>query len=422
MKPKFVIVLLVLFTTNILGQKGDYFLGSTIYPFVQYDKSVISFPGDSTILNDIYTRIDSLMLFGEGKINIVHIGGSHIQADMYTHVIRKELQTLQYDMNGGRGMLFPYRMAKTNNPSNYSVRYSGSWESCKNTQRNRSCELGLMGYAITTSSKTASITINPNNDTEIGYRFSKVSIFHNPTAYKFLTRVADTVYYGSYDSINGCSIFILPELEKIKIQFFQNDTIESLLAVYGISLDTDEPGIVYNSVGVNGAKLVSYLESEFYSQHLSAIKPDLIVFSLGTNDANTKYFDRIKFRNEYIQLIEKSKLAAPDAVILITVPNDCYYYKRYVNKNTPVMQKEIFNIAREYNYGVWDFYTIMGGLNSSQTWYNYGLMKYDRIHFNRAGYNLKANLFTTAFLRGWEQNLTARTAEYFNKKEITAEK
>ena len=45
---------------------------------------------------------------------------------------------------------------------------------------------------------------------------------------------------------------------------------------------------------------------------------------------------------------------------------------------------------------VWDFFEIMGGLGSAQDWYENKLMPYDRIHFTRQGYRIKANLFIEA--------------------------
>ena len=44
------------------------------------------------------------------------------------------------------------------------------------------------------------------------------------------------------------------------------------------------------------------------------------------------------------------------------------------------MRDIIYSLSDEYNCGVWDFYTIMGGLNSVQAWYSLNMMKYDRYH------------------------------------------
>jgi lysophospholipase L1-like esterase len=322
-------------------------------------------------------------------------------------------------MNGGRGMVFPYKLAHTNNPTNYKVACKGDWKYCINTQANRSCPVGLMGMSVSTCDKTASITINPNNDKQIEYRFCRVRVFHSMTHYKLTLLSNGISYSGSYDTLAGFTLFQIPDAYVMKIQLNRPDSIQETITLYGISLENDDPGIVYNAIGVNGAKLNSYLSCEYYSQQLAALDPDLIIFSIGTNVGNTREFNPSLYGLEYLRLIEISKIAAPTAAILITVPNDCYLYKKYVNTNTALMRGEIFKLAADQNYGVWDFYSVMGGLNSSEVWHKNNLIRDDRIHFTQAGYILKGDLFVDAFLKAWEKNLEIRTAKTIFLKNST---
>ena len=180
---------------------------------------------------------------------------------------------------------------------------------------------------------------------------------------------------------------------------------DARFALSGIDLISNSAGVVYNSVGVNGAMLGSYLRCELYQKHLRAIHPDLIIISIGTNDGYTRRFDEDKYRNEYRELLSRTLEVTPEAALILTVPNDSYLYRRYVNPNTEKMKNIIREVAAEYHCAVWDFYRVMGGLNSSQTWYSLNLMQYDRIHFNRKGYQLKGDLFFSALLKAWENQL-----------------
>ena len=101
--------------------------------------------------------------------------------------------------------------------------------------------------------------------------------------------------------------------------------------------------------------------------------------------------------------------ANPNCAILLTVPNDCYYKRRYPNKNTERQRDVIIELAKEYNTGVWDFYGFMGGLGSSDTWRNANLMRNDLVHFTKEGYHLKGELYIDAFLK------------YLNQKECEQE-
>lgn len=419
---QFLICILIVVAFGASAQEGNYFMDIKEYPFIKYQQNHLTFPsGDENAFESLYQKMDSIILFGDGKINIVHIGGSHIQADIYSHQIRKKLQLLEHDMNGGRGLVFPFTMAKTNNPWNYKVRYTGSWSFCKNTQYKRSCPLGLTGISVSTQSKSASIYINPNVDTALPYSIETLKVFHPESSYSISAKVRDTLYSGVYDTLQGFTLINVPQCSDFRLHFYLPDSISESLTIYGVLMENSDPGVVYHSIGVNGAKLESYLYCELYEQQMSVIKPDLVIFSIGTNDGNTKYFNAEKYKREYIDLIERTKKAAPNTKILITVPNDAYYYKRYVNENTLLLRKEILSIAEQYNYGVWDFFTIMGGLNSSMKWLNYDIMRYDRIHFNRKGYYLKGDLFLTAFLRGWEHNLTARSVHYFSDEQFSSQ-
>jgi lysophospholipase L1-like esterase len=138
---------------------------------------------------------------------------------------------------------------------------------------------------------------------------------------------------------------------------------------------------------------------------LNSLYPDWVIISIGTNEGNTRSFDQEAYKADYLRFLDSVRLAAPNAAILLTVPNDSYLFKRYTNTNTAKIREVIYNIAHEYGYGVWDFYTIMGGLNSAAAWYNNGLMGKDHIHFNKTGYLLKGDLFFSAFLTSWDDHL-----------------
>ena len=133
------------------SQYSDFPYEITKYDFVHYDDNRFQFPGDSSFYQNFLARFSKLISEGSGQISVVHIGGSHLQADIYTDRIRSRFQTFQPGINGGRGFLFPYSVARTNNPSNFLVDYTGRWTSCKNIQEYKNCPLGLSGISVTTN-------------------------------------------------------------------------------------------------------------------------------------------------------------------------------------------------------------------------------------------------------------------------------
>jgi len=64
--------------------------------------------------------------------------------------------------------------------------------------------------------------------------------------------------------------------------------------------------------------------------------------------------------------------------------------------------REWIDLAGELDCGVWDFYSVMGGLNSIWVWNRFGLANRDHIHFTRKGYELQGDLFFNAFLKSYD--------------------
>ena len=95
--------------------------------------------------------------------------------------------------------------------------------------------------------------------------------------------------------------------------------------------------------------------------------------------------------------------ANPNCALLLTVPNDSYYHRRYLNKNIARERTVIKELAAEYGMAVWDLYGIMGELGSSKTWQTNKLMRSDKIHFTHDGYHLKGEMFIDGFLKYMDQ-------------------
>lgn len=393
---------------ELSGQPYEYPYEIDQYDFVRYDLNRFQFFNDSNAFLKIFGELDNMLQRGDGQLSIVHIGGSHLQAGIYPDRVRKRLQTFQPGLNGGRGFIFPYKVARTTNPSGYRVYSSGKWTACRNIEESRSCKLGLSGISITTTDPRASVTFRfPENPTEV-YDFNRITVFYEEDnhSFDFKIDVEANVTEVPEEGSMGIKVFRLDRYtDSLSIKIYQADSLQDRFTLYGISLQTDDPGIVYHSIGINGAKITSFIRCVLLEEHLAALHPQLVIMSLGTNDGNTRYFHADSFKMGYDSLISRIRQAVPDAAILLTVPNDSYLFRKYVNKNTEEIKKVIYEMAQRNNYGVWNFYDIMGGLNSIIVWQRYGLAKRDRIHFTGKGYRLQGDLFFNALLQSYDNYL-----------------
>lgn len=99
------------------------------------------------------------MLWGEGSVNVVHFGGSHIQADIYSNRLRQWMGSYVPNQQGARGLVFPFKIAKTNGPYDYSVDYTGKWSHVRNVSKSLDTKLGASGISVYTSDTNASIQL-----------------------------------------------------------------------------------------------------------------------------------------------------------------------------------------------------------------------------------------------------------------------
>src|SRR5215216_1585651 len=99
-------------------------------------------------LDDFLEELLQLKLTGKGKINIIHIGDSHIQADYMTDVVRRDFQT---DFgNAGRGLIVPLRVAGTNEPANFRTSSANSWKVKRCVTPDYPLPIGIGGVTIST--------------------------------------------------------------------------------------------------------------------------------------------------------------------------------------------------------------------------------------------------------------------------------
>jgi lysophospholipase L1-like esterase len=382
------------------------------YDFINYNLNKLSFPADSAYMKGFYEKMDKLIFDGVGKINIIHIGGSHVQADIVSGRLRERLATFFPGNKGSRGLIFPYRVAGTNNPGNYFVTYTGKWESCKNVSYKATCELGLTGMSITTRDTTSSISVSLKKENYPAYDFNRIRIFHRADTNQFKVKLGlldSTKYSIQYDYVKGITdIYLKDHASEIQIQFIKNLPNQWFYTLYGIQLENDDAGVTYHSIGVNGAGTYSYLKCTLFEQHMAELKPDLVILGVGINDAAGSGFDAGTFELNYQKIIEKIHRASPNAAIIFITNNDSYRRVRrryYVNYNATAVREKMFSLAAKYNLGVWDFFSIMGGLGSMATWQKNDLSKSDRVHFTTAGYKLMGDLMFNAILKSYENHI-----------------
>lgn len=362
-------------------------------------------------MEHFYTRLDSMLADG-CNVNILHIGGSHVQAGDFSGQMRSNFSRLGESTISDRGMIFPFKVLKSNGPWNYYVKYSGDWGRSRCVSQEPDVELGLSGAAAIARDTLDSISFDFRGDTT--WAFNQLRIIGYGTtenAYPFIISGTDTLYNFTRDIDSESYIFNLGE-EKTNFQLAFRGLDSAQFVLRGILPINDREGIVYTESGVNGAAVPSWLRCTKFKQDLSLLPPDLVIFGIGINDANVpeSEFSEETFIDNYRTIIGRIKEISPDCSFLFITNNDCYLSlrrrRKKFNPNTSKVQHAFFELAKEYNGSVFDVYSLMGGFKSSDKWLKAGLMKKDHIHFTREGYQLLGDILYNSIID-----------DYFSKRE-----
>ena len=373
--------------------------------FIHLEHNFLHLSNDSRFADTLFAKMKDLMLFGRGQIRVLHIGGSHIQADIYSNRMRNHLANFMPHLMSSRGLLFPFNIAKTNNPRNYRVKYEGKWTKVRNVDKVLDTPLGLSGISVSTRDTNAQIRITFDVPNETPHQFNRLKVLHSADSLSFALRwlTDDSVHIQMYD---GYTEFVFESLQnEIHLGLQKTDSLQQRFDLFGLILESPRPGFVYSSVGVNGASTWSYLKCELFQEHLHLMPADLVFFGIGINDAHDAKFSEQSYKENYEQIMAQFKAANPNVFFVFITNNDSYGYNKKLNTNAEVARKVMFDLAKKHQGAVWDLFSIMGGLTSSNAWRDAGLMAKDRIHFSGEGYNLLGDLLFNAFMDAFEDYL-----------------
>lgn len=334
-------------------------------------------------------------------INIVHIGDSHIQADIATGCTRKLLQAKLG--NAGRGLIIPFKMAQTNEPKDYSFTSNSKWVSSKAIKKQWKYPMGFTGISITPVDNVFDITINTHTKTT-REPFNGIRIYHDNSNIKidsiFNNSVSEVKYSDKYFDINLCDT-----TSHISLQI----SAETNISIFGAALSNTSPGVTYHAIGNNGATYDTYNRIGHIGQDISSLNPSLVILSLGANEA----FSNISTDNFYQaihNLVSDIKESNPNVAILLVTPMECHK-KRYVrrkgrrrriyvvNDKILSLRNQIIKYGKENNVAVYDWYDVAGGKGSSNKWIKDNLMSRDHIHNTVAGYEIQGTLLYEALIK-----------------------
>jgi len=388
------------------------------YPFVEYEDNFLQWKDFGAIAPFFM----ALQQTDKRQMRVLHIGDSHVQADIHTGVVRNRMQELFGA--GGRGLVFPYSAAKTHTAYDYSSTHWGVWDYARNIQPEPKLPLGVSGVTVRTADQRAGFTLTFNKYYEANqnrrvrfYMASTDSTFSIQVMVNGLTTTVDTLRpipgqpYLDYTSRVA--------VEKLMVQVVQEDSSQNHLMLFGVSLESPQnKGVLYHSVGINGADFQALLRQEHMSRQIQLLRPDLVFLDLAGNEYFSGGLDAAGFEARLRTVITRVKVGAPNAAVLVGNSQDINRYRYHTVKECQAAAAIAKRVAFDMGCVYYNYYEVAGGPGSMSHWFSYGLAKYDRVHLNTPGYTHKGELFVNAYLGSYYTSLTGEV----NSPEFAARK
>lgn len=373
------------------------------YDFIKEELNVIH---NAKELNGFFQTLEEP---NRNKINIVHIGDFYLQASQLTKVLRDNFQHLFG--NGGRGIVVPYEVAEINSREDMFSFSKYKWESKRISKPMLPQPTGIAGITIWSEDPNASFSIQLPPK----YAFTQMTLFFENDENSFdlvikdsvNSKIADVKRYISEDNRNIAVIPFDKPTSWVEILNLRTDPAQNHTTIYGINTENRNTGLIYHSIGVQGSEFTHYTDSEYFNKQVPVLNPDLIIVSLGINEAYRKdeEFNEQSVNDEIKSFLNNLDQYNPNVPLLITIPANAYLDKTIENPKLKAVSDVLVKLCEENDIAYWNMQEVGG---KAINWKNNDLYADDMIHFNEKGYQLEGDLLFKAIIKAYENYSSIR--------------
>ena len=309
------------------------------------------------------------------KFHILQIGDSHTAGDYFSDSARKYLQA-QFG-NGGAGFFQPN---KVSGQRNALINFEGG----ANTHSSKS-EGGFFNLGGVSTEAQPELKIYERDNFLLPQKVKIVASTFNAEAVLELKDGKGQIFNLKIQNQDLAEFQHLNFKANLPLKIY--DPTGSWV-LHGFSLERPNFGLIYSSVGINGA-MISMLDRWSFDESLKFINPDMVILSFGTNEAFNSIDSQELYQN-YMNSISRIRTALPQvAIVIIGAPESL----RSLNGNCGTRPAALFNVqasqlkaATDARTLYWSWEQDMGGICSMKKWINQGWAGKDGVHFSKTGY------------------------------------
>jgi lysophospholipase L1-like esterase len=178
--------------------------------------------------------------------------------------------------------------------------------------------------------------------------------------------------------------------------------------LFGANLDRDQVGIVYDALGINGARITNTLswDEGHTAEQIRHRDPDLVVLAYGTNESGDTDVPIDVYERQLVDLLGRIARAAPGASCMLLGPPDRAIHTREGWGTLPRLLDVIGaqrRVARAAGCAFFDQLEAMGGPGTIAQWAEEPQPRAgrDRVHLTRTGYAELGNAVASELIRGY---------------------
>lgn len=343
---------------------------------------------------------------------IAHYGDSAIAADEITLTLRRKMQARFGD--AGHGFMLMARGTMHYLHRDIVHRESDGWQ-LSSVVRNQ-LRSGLYGYGgIVAHARGGEYAAFGTVDDGVGQRVSRFEIFYQrfPSGGDLRLSVdggpAKAVSTRAATTEDAWETVAVPDgPHLLSLRTSGNES-----RVYGIVLERDVPGVVYDSLGLVGAQADRLLNADpkHMAGQIAHRAPNLLVLGFGGNEAGNQWLDTARYAASLERVIKLMRAGNGNMSCLLFGPLDQGERDERGNLVTfavlPGIVEAQRRVAVEQGCAYYDTFNAMGGKNTIARWYKQRprLIGPDFRHATPAGYDLVGTQYYKALLKGFADYL-----------------
>lgn len=340
----------------------------------------------------------------DDDVRVAHFGDSHTAADLETAVIRRALQERFGD--GGRGFVALGQPWKRYLQDGVKAGNSREWarERARGKNQGDGC-YGLGGVCLIANRRGARAW------TEVAAKTSRAEVAYleqpGGGAFEVLVDGQPVVRIATRaDRVaSAFRAFGLPEASAHQIEI--RTVGDGDVRVYGVALEREQRGLVYDALGINGARATITLawNEAHWAEQLRHRAPGLVVLAYGTNESGDDTSEQ-RYERQLVDVLGRIARAVPTASCLLVGPPDRAIEVDGQWMTSPKIEEIVATqrrVAHAAGCAFYDQMTAMGGRGSMAAWAleEPPRAQKDRVHLTREGYAQLGSAFVADLLRGY---------------------